>query len=319
MISILTIKDGRNIFSYIFPDIIKENQKITELKDVLTSFIIAIGSGKEDQRDELQSITAGNYNILVEWESSLVGILFVSSDWSQDEEKEARFCMCEALREVEQVYREEIDLWLEGGGDLSLFWGVGAILGRFFRKYSLVPIGNVDNQILLQNPYNYYLKLNEDARQFLSTYLQSNGYRHFLEKHEIAGKTANAIIRELMDDFAPLRLILKTPLDSQKIIRHLLHLLTRDVLNLFHLPIERLEVYYQKLNKFLTKMKNRENLGPPANAFYTSRIGDCFYFVWTEGKDCLTSKGERTGCHGRVFREGDFCEIFLERLQIENP
>jgi len=318
MISVLTSDDARSIFTYVFQENLEQGRKITNLKDVLTSFIIAIGAGKDSQRDELTGLATGNYKILVEWGASLVGIFFVSSDWSLEEEAHARARMTHALREIELVYQEEIDQWLGGMGDLSIFRGVGAILGRFFSEYSLVRAKEVEVQELLQHPWNYYLGLTEGVRLFLPIYLESRGYRLFLENQEIAGETVNAIVHELLGGIAPLYLVLKTPFTPhEKIAVLLTHLISRRILNLYQLPVDHVQVFYAKLEAFLTKMKDRKNLGPPANAGYSSREGDCPYFVWMGGQDCLASEGERTGCHGRVFREGDCCEIFLEPIQTK--
>jgi len=318
MISILTSDDARSIFTHVFQENVEQSRKITDLRDVLTSFIIAIGSGKDEQREDLTGLATGKYKIIVEWVASLVGIFFVSSEWSQSQESNAREHMKQVLREIELIYTGEVDQWLGGGGNLSLFTGLGAILGRFFNEYALVPTKQLDAQKLLQNANLYWLELNKETQPFLEIYLKSRSYRYFLEANEIAGETANTIVRELVDGIAPLHLVMKSPLPPDKIIVLITHLIYRGVLNLYKHPGELVDNYYIKLDNFLTKMKSRENLGPPANALYSSCIGDCFYFEWTEGKDCLTSDGKRTGCHGKVFNEGVCCEIFLNQIQTEN-
>ncbi len=321
LISVSTSEDARSIFTHEFPVTanFEQRKKITDLKDLLTSFTIAIGSGKDDQRDELTGFAAGDYKILVEWCASLVGIFFVASGWSLDKEAYARERMQYALREIELVYQEEIDEWRRGGGELSIFKGISAILGRFFNEYSLVQAEPVTSKEFLQNPYQYFLKPIKESQAFLPLHLESRSYRNFLEHEELSGETANAIVRELGEGISPVHLVLKsTPTPPEKITALLSHLAFRRAFNLLRLPVKDANIFFDKLNAFLIKMRNRENLGPPANAFYTSRMGDCPFFVWTEGMDCLTREGERSGCHGKVFREGVCCEIFLERLQNEN-
>ena len=322
LISISTSEDARSIFTHEFPVTanFEQKKKITDLKDLLTSFTIAIGSGKDDQRDELTGFAAGDYKILVKWgEASLVGIFFVTSGWSLEKEEYAREQMKYALREIELVYQEEIDEWRRGGGELSIFKGVSAILSRFFSEYSLVQAEPVDGKEFLQNPYQYFLRPIEESQAFLPLHLESRSYRNFLEHDELAGETANAIVRELGEGISPVHLVLKSsPTPPEKITALLSHLTFRRAFNLLRLPVKDADIFFDKLKVFLTKMRHRENLGPPANAGYTSRMGDCPFYVWTEGKDCRTMEGERSGCHGKVFRKGVCCEIFLDRLQNEN-
>ncbi|MFQ6126998.1 MAG: hypothetical protein ACE5R6_20675 [Candidatus Heimdallarchaeota archaeon] len=321
LISISTSEDARSIFTHEFPvtSNFEQRKKIIDLKDLLTSFTIAIGSGKDHQRDELTGFAAGNSKILVEWCASLVGIFFVASDWSLEKEAYARDRMQYALREIELVYQEEIDEWRRGGGELSIFKGISAILGRFFSEYSLVQVEPIVSKEFLQNPYQYFLKPIEESQAFLPLHLQSQSYRNFLEHEELAGETAYSIICTLEEGISPVHLVLKSTLTPpEKIAALLAHLTLRRAFNLLRLPVQDADIFFDKLNAFFAKMNQRENLGPPANAFYTSQMGDCPFFVWTENKDCLTKEGERSGCHGKVFRNGVCCELFLERLQNEN-